>query len=342
MKYRRNNKSYIINTEIYIYFTADLTLALACEAIICFAFYGTALYADGGVMYQTKVLDFFNLKQATFKHGNPFRGIAALRNVRVAEGRLQLNVDKIPGAKEVFIGYNRLSKKDAVEFNQILERVVNPIDCAGSEIAENPMDCLMDAFITHFVVNRAVEDTNSGEFKDRMKEKLNCLRASWTKTSHHCVMSSTDFLDFIVGTEIDPWLLLMKTMRENLGQQHYETFLHNIPVYVDNLLYEKRVYLILPGERDVTMIIMPFNTTNEHSLPRLTLADKEIWEKRFKEVSELRQFQVMRSWKIELYQLALEEQIRNPNVQISGCRLIANLSLDGYSGPRIDVVRLRL
>lgn len=291
-------------------------------------------------MYQTKVLDFLDLKKATFKQGNPLRGIAALRNVRVAEGRLQLNVEKIPGAKEPFIGY-RLNKEDAIEFERALERVVEAIDCGGFEVAGSPMDCLMKIFMKHFVVTFSLVDANTWNFQDGMKEMLNRLRASVTKRSHHLVMSSTDFLDFIVATEIDPWFILLKIMRVNLGQQHYETFLQNIPVYIDKLLYEERIYLILPGEMDVTCVILPFNTTNEYSLQQLTLAEKEEWRLRFEEISELRPFQVMRSWKIELYVLALTEQINNPNVKISGARLLANVLLDGYSGPRTDVVVLR-
>lgn len=317
-------------------FTAEMTLSLVCEAIICFVFYGTSLHLDGRQLYETKILEYLNLRTANFKTGGTFRGLAALRNVRVVEGRIQVDDGEIPGVQPILVGYGFVND-EAKEFDALLKDLYNAIgdgDIGGFANPGSTLDCLMKFFVKRFIVHRALEDTNCGEFQEGMKKKFKWLAASKDKAKCCTIFSSTDLLNFMTTTNVHPWKMLMKIMETNLGPEHYQRFLGNIPTYIDNLLYVERMFLILDGERDVTIIVLPFNQTEQTSLLNIPLEDRDNWRNLFEQVVKLRGFKNRRNWRFDLFNLTLLEQQAHPRQQMSGTRFITETMLQGLFGSR--------
>lgn len=322
--------------------TAEMTLSLVCEAILCFVFYGTALHFDGNQLYETKLLEYLNLRTANFKTGRPFRGIAGLRNVRIVGDRIRLDDENIPGVQPLFVGYG-LCKQEAWEMDGMLRDISYAVvdeDIGGFGIPGSKLDSLMKFFVKRFIVHRALEDTNCGEFQEGMKKRFKWLAASKNRAKHCTIFSSTDLLNFMTTTRIHPWNLLIKVMETNLRPEHYQKFLENIPTYIDNLLYVERMFLILDGERDITIVVLPFNQTEQDCLWNISREDGKHWEDLFKQVVKLRGFKNRRLWRFTLFQMTVAEQAAHPLEQISGTRFITETMLQGLFGPRMDAFEI--
>lgn len=317
-------------------FSGDLHLAQVCEAILCYAFYGTALHGDGKLMHDLKLLNFLNLKESNFKQGDVFRGIDALSNIDVVDGKLVLITEQVPGIKRIFISLG-LPKDLATSFDDSFNEIAVEYEL---ETQSRMLDELAQLFIKVFIANIALKKAYlpSHNYRQGMQKLFQMTVSQLSGRKSSKIVSSVDLAKFIETTRMSPFRHVLPVMLQNLGQMHYDTFLRVIPKAIDTFMYEHQTYLIFPAERNTTLIVLPFNKTNMHRLSDLSVSEKQQWNTLFDQVARLKKWSC---YDCDLFRLAIKVQDQNQNDEnpVSGDELIIKLVLqnDLYE---VDVLTL--
>lgn len=298
-------------------------LALACEAIICYVFYGTTLPLGCGKVFKRNLLDHLGLKKSTFEQGEVFRGVKALRNLATTSKTIRIN--EIPGFSQC---YRELNLQDSVA--KILEELLNSGFLSNSA-RKGWMIQLAQLFCKHFVVQCACNE-NVGQ---KMKRLFQDLRETPVKRERFVLYSSSDLVKFIVSSNIDPWNNILCIMREDLGEKTLSRFLKHLAVEIDNIMYKNITYLIVTGEKQTPLLVLPFNQTQHYSLKNLLPYERNRWMEVFEQVASLHDTGY---WKLDLFKLLESAQVGNRYKMISGNEIVTNLFSGGVMKAPIEVI----
>lgn len=283
------------------------------------------------------MLDFLGLKVETFRQGDIFRGIHALKNVVVQSRTIRLNVEKIPSAKNVLLGLN-VPLEIAQMFERLIEWLCDPHYQAYKEA--NPgavINDLVKQFVRYFVVDCDPEDAYGEPLRERMQNIFDQMRKSPIKRERFVAFSSTDVVNFMAHTTKDPWHQVMSVLREDLDHQTYEMFLKRLAGGIDNFMYRNGTFLILSGENDIMMVILPFNQTEQHCLAGLMSCEISRWRKMFTDVAALYDTGM---WTVDLFELAIVKQRDCTGDPASANLIISNMLSGGPINAPLDFVTM--
>lgn len=271
----------------------------------------------------------------TFGQGDIFRGLKALKNLVLEAKCIRLNVEKIPTAKNVLLGLN-VPLKIAQMFERFIQILSGPLYREYMrEMHETILNDLVKQFVLYFVVDCDPEDSYGEPLRQRMQTILDRIRKSPIKRERFVALSSTDAVNFMAYTNKDPWHQAMTVLREDLGHEIYEIFLKRLAEGIDNFMYMNRTFLILSGENDITMVILPFNKTEQHCLAALSSWESSRWRNMFKDVASLFDTGM---WIFDLYHLASMEQHDCTSAPVSANRIISKILSGGPINAPLDVI----
>lgn len=304
-------------------YLGELALALACEAIICYVFHGTTQPLVGEKFFKRNLLDHFGLNKSTFQQGEVFRGLKALTNLAVTSKKICI-LTEIPGYSKCYRGLD-LPENTA----KTLERLLNLNGKYRQKVGWMPE--LAKLLAQNFFVNCASNEN----VKQKMKHLFEDLRVTPIKRERFVLYSSSDLVNFIRTHGLHPWSKVLPIMRQDLGKKTLNRWFKHLAVEVDNIMYQNATYLIVSGEKQKPLLVLPFNQTSDYSFKKLLPSERDTWMNLLDEVASLHDTGF---WKLDLFKLLESAQVGNRYKLISGNEIVTKLFSGGVMKAPIEVM----